>query len=477
MKVKQFIIDNKYFLICFSIPLIIFLLFLLAYYPGIISYDGNNQWQQVQSGLITNSHPFFSTYFMLLLSKIHNNPTVVFIYQIILFSIIWGYFCNLINQKSKNKFIIIIFTIFMCLTPIMALYSISLWKDIIYSYYLLAIVVIIYKGIQNNFKYKLSDFILFGILLALICNYRHNGILVAIMYMCLILIIALFNKKRINKNIVKKITMIFISFISVMLIIAIPKKYYLNNYSKYRVKVETKSERENSISIKTKYILWMMGAHLKEGNVTNSNDIDFLNKIINIKKWKKIYNPYIINPISNYEHINGKIVNDNPKKLYKMFLKYTKKYPMTIVKHYINCDALEIDPFSQRRTYLYIFDFSDIENLNFNKVIKSKLPYFQNVYTRIVYFSLMTGVKYLYQPALILYLNIIMLIILSKKVFGKKIYLLGTPMILNTISLLPINLAQDLRYVYINFLNFFIILLVFIINYKKIFKKSVRKNI
>ena len=61
----------------------IFLLLFFAYYPGIITYDGNNQWQQVQSGVISNAHPFFSTYFMLLLSKLHNTTSIVLLFQMI----------------------------------------------------------------------------------------------------------------------------------------------------------------------------------------------------------------------------------------------------------------------------------------------------------------------------------------------------------------------------------------------------------
>ena len=46
------------------------------------------------------------------------------------------------------------------------------------------------------------------------------------------------------------------------------------------------------------------------------------------------------------------------------------------------------------------------------------------------------------------------------------------PMLCNTLSLLPINLAQDLRYVYINFLVTFALLMILIINYDKIKKKG-----
>ena len=78
----------------------------------------------------------------------------------------------------------------------------------------------------------------------------------------------------------------------------------------------------------------------------------------------------------------------------------------------------------------------------------------------------------LYRPAIWLYLGIIITFILSKKVYGKKIWMFIMPMLCNTLSLLPINLAQDLRYVYINFLVTFALLMILIINYDKIKKKG-----
>ena len=77
-----------------------------------------------------------------------------------------------------------------------------------------------------------------------------------------------------------------------------------------------------------------------------------------------------------------------------------------------------------------------------------------------------------YQPAFILYISLLITLVLSRKICGKKIWLFSLPMILNTISLLPINLAQDLRYVYINYWTFYGLVLIFILNFKKVFRKK-----
>ena len=474
-KLKLFLHQNKTSIICTIIPMVIFAIFFLGYYPGIIPYDGANQWNQVKSGLITNSHPFFSTYFILLLSKIHHTTTPIILFQMFMFSIIWGYFCGLVSKNSKHNVIIYIFTTVMCLLPIISIFAISLWKDILYSYYLFMISVLLYKGVINKFKYHTRDYILFGVLLTLICNYRHNGLYVVIMYLILLSIILFIKRKIITKKVLKNIGITILTFVILMVAISIPKHIYLNKSSKVIAKKEAKKGKKEIISLQNNYILWMMGEHIKDGNIKNTKDIKFLNNILEIKEWKKTYDPYIINSITQSEDINGKFVNQHKSKLMNIFIKYSTKYPLTIVKHYIKSDALIINPVPDKEAYVYVFAFSEWGFLGFDRITTPRIPYVRELYDKVINLSFKGALKWFYQPALIFYLSIIMLIVLSIKVYGRKIYLIATPVFLNSISLLPINLAQDLRYVYINYLVFFAILLLFILNFNKIFIKQKKK--
>ncbi|MEG0408393.1 MAG: hypothetical protein RR623_05915, partial [Bacilli bacterium] len=152
-------------IIIFLIPFIIFLIVLLAFYPGILSFDSINQWNQVQSGIINDAHPFLTTYIMFLLSKIWNSTAMICIFQIVVFSFVWSYFCNYIRKISKYSFNKqIIFTVVMCLFPIMFLYSITLWKDILYSYYLMFLSILLLIGVKKKFQYSITEILLVGFL-------------------------------------------------------------------------------------------------------------------------------------------------------------------------------------------------------------------------------------------------------------------------------------------------------------------------
>ena len=461
---------NKFPIFVTLLSIIVLAIFLLSYYPGIVSYDGNNQWQQVQSGIITNSHPFFSTFFMLLLSKIWNSVTIVSIYQIIMFSISWGYLINILRVNGKKKKVItIIYTILVMILPLTSIFTITLWKDILYTTYLFLCALILYVWSDNGFKLNNFKYCLLGIALSMVYSYRHNGIIVAILLILIFYIICIkkYRKKIISKNVFKKSFIVLLSFISLIMIISVPKKIYLD-------KSEEILKKENHIDYSTidGYMLWMMGSHIKEGNVKSKKDQEFLNKIIPLEDWKELYSPYLINYTINTDILDKKFLKENSNKFEKMFIKYSLREPGTIIKHYLKADVLLIDPLASYHGYVYVFCFPEMWSLPDYTIIKPKLPAFNRIYGKVTDLSLKEPFIFFYEPAIILYLSLFLTLILSKKVYGNKIWLISLPMILNTVSLLPLNPAQDLRYVYINYITFYGLLLFLVLNIKKFFKKK-----
>ena len=453
--------------IYFIIPFVILVFMLLSYYPGLVSYDGNNQWEQVQNGIITNSHPFFSTFFMFLLSKIWNSITVVVIYQIILVSISWGYFCTLIKTENKKRRIFIyIYSVLIMFLPLTSLYSITVWKDIIYTSYLFMCCVVLYEWAINNYKLSKYKYILLGFLLTMIFSYRHNGIIVAIVLLVLFYIISYkkYKIKIINKKDFKKSFIVILTFALLLISISIPKRIFLE---KSKSSVETNSENSSILSVADGYMLWMMGAHIKDDNIDNKRDIEFLNKIIPIEEWKRAYNPYLINNTNSLEILDKEYMVKNIVKFRKMFIKYSLKKPLAIIKHYLKSDALLFNPISSINGYVYVFCFPELQYLPKYTEINSKIPFIKKIYNKITDYSFHKPFIIFYQPAFILYLSLILTIFLSKKYLGKKIWLFVLPMIANTLSLAPINLAQDLRYVYINYFVFYGLVLMYIVNFKK----------
>lgn len=446
---------NKYWkdVVIFCIPFLIFILVLLMYYPGIIPYDGNNQWQQVQNQMISNAHPFFSTYFMLLLSKIWNNPLIVILFQILVFSFSWMYMCNQ-TRNDKNFKWQVIYSVFVSFLPIICIYSITLWKDVLYSYYLMILAFLTYKiGAKQNFKIKISQFIVLAILLILIFSYRHNGMIVV----CFYLLFISFLYFKYNKEKRKNIILLYLVFIVLLGIISVPKTYYLNKSNKSENDTDEKSE-----SIINHYITWIFGEYLRDG-IVSKKDKKFLNNISNVKTWGDVYSGYLINDSFVKNSYNNSYILKHENKYRQMFVKYTIKRPDEFIKHYLRSDSLLLSPISIEKGYVYVFPFNSGERYSFDGMINSKIPSLEKVYTNFINVTMKTPLKYLYQPAIILFGVLIIILILKRKNIH-NVYLLAISMILNTVSLLPINLAQDLRYVYINYLTLFVLGLILLEN-------------
>lgn len=456
MKLKK--IDKKDIII-FLIPFCLFMFLLLVFYPGIITYDGHNQWSQIVNNTIGNGHPFFSTYFMLLLSKIWNSPTIVLMFQVFVFSYFWTLICKNIRKNNPDCFKKeLIYTIIISFIPIISLYSITLWKDILYSYYLMFIIYYIYKGIKNNFKYNYFDVFNIGLLLTLVFNYRHNGMITAILILIMFLII--FIKEKIGY---KKTIIVILTFLSLNLLISIPKKSYLEKYN------ASNTETEEGVGTIDSYIIWMFGAHIVDGNI-KGEDLQELNKIIPIDEWKKVYDPFLVNSTGFYDRDNH-YYNENKNYFRKIFIDYTLKHPVTIIKHYLKADALLWSPIPVG--YVYSFDYTDWwpkYEFNNGKVygydgINLKFPIIKKVVEKTTSFTLHFPLKLFYQPANALYVSIIAIYLIIKQNKNKKYWLLLTPCVLNILPLIPTNLAQDLRYVYINYLTLLVVALIFICEY------------
>ena len=473
MYLKRF---DKRNIITFLIPFCFFLFLLLVFSPGIISYDSNNQWLQVVTNEINNAHPFFTTYFMLLLSKIWNSPSVVLVFQVFIFSYFWMYICKIIrenNKKSLKK--IVIYTIIISFIPLISLYSITLWKDILYSYYLMFIIYFVYKGIKNKFKYSFLDSFNIGLLLALIFIYRHNGMIVSVFLIFMFVFIYIKNKIGIKKAVI-----IFLTFISFNCLVNIPKKYYLE-------KNVASSNVKESIGTIDSYIIWMYGAHLNDGNI-GKEDLKKLDNVIPTEEWEKLYNPYLINSIGSYEK-DAEYYNDNIEYFRSLFIETSLKHPLTIIEHYLKADSLLWSPIPLSGRYVYTFDYTEWwPDYEFNngelygyEESKIQFPFIKKIVEKLTSYTLRFPISVIYYPAIALYVSILLIYMLIKQNKNKKYWLLLTPCLFNTISLAPINLAQDLRYVYINYLTLLVVGLIFIVEYdftkiKILLNKIVKKT-
>ena len=314
--------------VIFGITFIILGTILLAYFPGIITSDIIDQIGQAETNMYSPDHPIIHTFFVGNLTKL-GGIWVPALVQIITLSLIWTYVCNVLrryNNSKKNKICQIILTVIIFLMPITFMYSITLWKDIMYSYGFLLLIILMYIGMKENYKYTLPQIILFSLSCVIIMKFRHNGFPIGLLMLAMFMILNFINVKK-----VKETFKFLISFIIIFMIMTLPEIF---------VNKVTGPVSVGGVFTCSK--IYAMGGLLNSDVTFEKEDIEFLNKILDTKEWKELYTPYNGTPILFNENIDLEELDkeDNKKKFDEIFLKYAKQKPKVILNHLISVNSI-----------------------------------------------------------------------------------------------------------------------------------------
>lgn len=430
---------------------------------------------KLQAGKIITNHPFFTTFFWYVLTKIWNKTTVLFVYQIGLISTIWTYLCSKLRKKG-NFIFLILYTIFLCFVPIIFMYSITAWKDIIYSYNLLLLGILFFIGVKNHFKYTKTELFLIILSLVWINNYRYNGIIVVFLALLTFLIIAI--KKKIN---LKKIIAFLCCFVIVLEITKIPQKVMYKEENTASIIEDT--QEKTSIGTADDINFFILTTFVENYQIDDEKDLAIINDIYPVEKIREEYDPYVVNPMSFSKNYNRKQYEKYKKEINKILIKYSIKHPKCLLKHYSYVDNMLFGLNCEKddECYLYVYEFDNWVNKysgDFNKMTTPILKNGYNFYLNYINNSFNSKIgKIVYMPAFSLYISIILIIIIAKKHKNMGYILCISPMIYNTISLVGINVAQDVRYVYINYLTLLMLVIpIFIFDRIKVRKIKMEKK-
>lgn len=454
--------------IFFSI-IIIFGIALIAFYPGLLTTDSVSQLNQVISGEYKNSHPLIHTIIIGNIYKIFGNVSWVAVFQILVFALTWTWGCKILrkdNDSIKNKLFQFIFTIIIAILPINFLYSITIWKDILFTYAMFGLIVWLYIGIKTDYKYSIIQLIFIDITLMLVMRLRHNGLYIGIIMFFILLTLNYIK----NKNI-KKTAIFIIGFIILYIITMLPQKIY-----------STSSTGESTSSAFNGTVVYGIGALLDAQVDIEKEDLDFLDKILTIEEWREAYNPYTGVPIHFNKNIKYPKNKEDIKRLDNIYFKYVKKYPKVIIRHFINVNSILWSPIDISGTHAVIVNNGSIAEMNNGEFVTDPLSTKLNEkLCNYVYRTLDSKIKYLiiYRPIFVIVVSIIGIIVLIKKNKNFGYIWLILPALLNDLSYIPVIASQDLRYFYPNFITCYFIILIIavtIFKEKKIIKNSI-KNI
>ena len=313
----------KIFFLIFFVFIFFDMIYFLRFYPAAMTNDSYFVLHYVQNGTLNDFHAFGHTWFtgiFYLLGKaiFHNSNMAValaIIIQMIMCALIFAYLVKYLYDKGIKKFYIVILTIFISLSPLFSIYSITLWRDILFGMAFIPLFISLYEYTLNN-KFKSKYLMMYIISILFILFFRNNGIYILLIFTPFFIALAKGNRKF--------ITTLNVSIIVFYFIIKGPVFNYFN--------IE-KTTSVEAFSMPLQQIARVL---------TNEGDIDkktykYLNDVLDINKIKETYDPTISDYVKRAA--DNKKISSNKSKFISTWIKIGINNPRIYIESYL-CSTL-----------------------------------------------------------------------------------------------------------------------------------------
>lgn len=324
------------FMVSILVMLIGWGIYIVAFYPTIITIDAYNQLKAFfglknyytdasillsENMLITNHHPVLHTLLLggaVNLGKLISNGNLgLFSYSILQIGILastFAYSLKYLKQNGvKNRFIYLALLIY-TFVPIFPFYAMTATKDVLYTAFVVLLIIEIHKIITQNAKLNIKRIIYLIVLSLLVCLMRNNGIAIAFFVWLILLFYSKENRKRIG-IILLTFTCLFIIYLQVVL------PYF---------QIAQVSKRE-VLSIPFQQTARYIKTYEKE---VTPEEKEAINKVLKYDVIKENYTPNISDPVKGT--YNKYASKEDLKEYFNVWKKQFKKHPGVYIEATIN---------------------------------------------------------------------------------------------------------------------------------------------
>lgn len=322
----NFLNNNYYMFVCFFLLILIaWIPYLLRYYPGIVTADSISTIEQSMGRMaLSDHHPIAYTAIvsfclnigMLLFKNIKTSIALYSIVSMICMALFDSVVLLYLKKKNTHKTIVIGALLIYMFYPVNAIYSITMWKDILFSglfpiFLILCNELIFHTDLFLKSKKNISVFVMVSFLMIVL---RHNGLYVVVLSLPLFYIPL--------KKYWKKLSWMFFIIIIINQI--------FNTIAFSILKVEKGSIGE-MLSIPLQQIARVEKKHREELSE------DILNRINNIFITERIgdyYDPTLSDSVK--WKLDIKYIKQNKIEFLKVWMKLLSKYPKEYIESFIS---------------------------------------------------------------------------------------------------------------------------------------------
>ena len=441
----------------FLIPVIVFSIYLFIFNPGIATTDTFNQFHQIASGAFTNWHPFFHTFIEMMCLSVYPSTISICVFQILVFSVMWTVICRYFRDDDGNVFKWqVIFSLIVCVIPINGLYSITMWKDILFSYCMMFLCFLIMVMIDRKGNVDLKFIVLLSLIMAFVSQLRGNGFYVVLV--CIVVYMAyLFFKRNVKMGVALAIlTVTFILLISSL-----------------NVAYEVSDNEKDAFATKLAHMLadYDLNLDIEDG------DRQKIHTLINPDKINESYRKTNTDPI--FAITDYKEFEANRSTYVDLAVKYSLRDPLHCIQYLFESSPMVWNIFKDGwngRPYYMSADHDRLQS-DFNYYYGAHKYNVTQPYENLSYanwgtpafgalnnlaLNIETSVfdTFLNSPALYMYISIILLIVMHALTRSKEVYLMYVPNLLNIVIVFFSTPIQDYRYLYANLLVCYLLVII-----------------
>ena len=399
----------------FFIWLFIFLFWLpafLAYYPGILSYDSDWQTNLVYLGLshFDNLNPVLHTFIWYLcvnIGRIISVEPLAFysIIQMIFFSFVLAKVLKLMIDKKSDNWIIIISILFFALNPSIAIFSMSMTKDIFFTGFFVLLILEIYKLEDNKSEYlkSIKKWITLFLITLFMFLFRNNGIFIGISVFILYLI-------KNKKVLLPILTAIGLYFMIIFIL-----------FSKLGISSGTITE---GLSISMQQIAFTV---YEKHNEMDSETLDSINSFIPYEVIMEKYNPRLADPIKGNFKTKETNIFDYFNWYFKLLFKYPKEYLSAFLSTNLSYWYIDGDSDCGVQDKLYI-ETQNYPNDYYNVQRNSKFPKLLDFYEDFASYKIIENtpiLNFLFSITMPLWITLFAFFVLLYKKSNKTLVILS----------------------------------------------------
>lgn len=448
---KKFIINLKtksiiIFLMYFLPPFIVFMVYLLAFYPGLMSMDATRQWGQIVRFSFGDWHPVFHTFMEYLITRVWFSPAAIAVVQAGMFSFAIAAAMHQFDKMGLNRKLLLILTAIFTFNPVNGIFSITILKDTPFNASVVFLTVLLVKIFYTDGKWIRPIHNKILLIVTLICTamFRHNGLAPMIATIFILLIVY----RKYWKGVLS------VAIATGIIIFAIQGPFY------QFLKVKPSNDYQPLV---LSVIQISAIAHFN-GNVSPPEKA-FLSKLTSWEDWTNGYNKYTSLGVTKSKSYDWQKFHDNKTEYIKTWISLVFKNPGIATQAYLARTNMIWQIVSPSDLKLSVG--MQVQKNKYKITMKPKLPQVKFVLSKTAALTAKNQLNWLFwRPAIYMYfIFLISFLIIKRKNF--KALTVFVPVLANTAGLALITTSSQPRYFYATVLVAPIALLLYLYVRKK----------